>query len=267
MKGYVYYSSDEAKRNAAFIEDLQKEALAISMTLTLLLDDDEPHPDGDFILFRDRDHERSAKWENAGYRVFNRSEVNRMANHKLRTFEFAALLGIEAVPTRSVQKLEDITAYPVVLKTVDGHGGNEVVRCETPDDAEAFLKEFQNHELIMQPFIESGSTDVRVFLLGHEVLGAVKRIGNDSFKSNYTLGGTVEKYELANWQVKEVMTIAKALKSDYIGIDFLLLTDGRWMLNEIEDPVGARSLYATHDFSVAQALMAYIKRKIENGGI
>ena len=80
-----------------------------------------------------------------------------------------------------------------------------------------------------------------------KLLGAVKRTGNGSFKSNYTLGGSVEKYILSSWQEKEVQTIARAIKSDYIGIDFLLLPDGRWLLNEIEDPVGARSFYITHE--------------------
>ena len=85
--------------------------------------------------------------------------------------------------------------------------------------------------------------------------------GSDSFKSNFTLGGSVEKYTLSSWQEKEVRKIAKALKSDYIGIDFLLLPDGGWMLNEIEDPVGARSLYVTHDFSVAEELIGVCEEK------
>lgn len=38
------------------------------------------------------------------------------------------------------------------------------------------------------------------------------------------------------------------------------------MLNEIEDPVGARSLYMTHDFSVAGELMGYIKRNFLGNG-
>ena len=96
-------------------------------------------------------------------------------------------------------------------------------------------------------------------MIGNEIVGAVKRTGNGSFKSNYTLGGSVEKYILSNWQEKDVKIISQAIKSDYVGIDFILLPDGRWMLNEIEDPVGARSLYTTHDFSVAEKLMGYIK--------
>ena len=185
-----------------------------------------------------------------GYSIV--SEVNRIANNKLRTFELATLLGIPAVPTKRIRRIDEITSYPVVLKTVDGHGGNEVFLCSSKKQAVAFFSQFRDHELIVQPYIESGARDVRVFMIGDEVVGAVKRTGNGSFKSNYTLGGSVEKYILSSWQEKEVKTIARALKSDYIGIDFLLLPDGRWLLNEIEDPVGARSFYTTHDESIAR---------------
>ncbi|NYF25029.1 RimK family alpha-L-glutamate ligase [Sporosarcina sp. JAI121] len=262
MKGYVYYSKGESKRNRAFIDDLMEESRKFGIELLLLVDDEQPEPDANFILFRDRDTKRAKKFEMEGFRLFNRAEVNRIANDKLRTFELATLLGIPAVPTKAIRAVEEIDTYPCVLKTVDGHGGDEVFLCTVEADAETFFTQFHNRKLIVQPFIESGARDVRVFMIGKEVVGAVKRTGNDSFKSNYTLGGSVEKYTLSSWQEKDATTIAQAIKSDYVGIDFLLLPDGRWLLNEIEDPVGARSLYVTHDFSVAGKLMGYINGKI-----
>ncbi|MGN7388426.1 ATP-grasp domain-containing protein [Sporosarcina sp. SAFN-015] len=264
MKGYVYYSLKEAERNRGFIDDLMIHASRMDIALTLLVDEEEPDDDADFILFRDRDPELSRKWESAGFRVINRGEVNKIANDKLKTYELASLLGVPAVPTKRANSLLDIPPAPFVLKTIDGHGGREVFLCHTQNEAIEFFAQFEGRRTIVQPYIESDSTDVRVFMLGKEVLGAVKRIGNDSFKSNFTLGGTVEKYTLSSWQENEVRRIAKALKSDYIGIDFLLLPDGGWMLNEIEDPVGARSLYITHDFSVAEKLLEYVKRKLES---
>jgi len=264
MKGYVYYTCAESKRNQLFIDDLIKEALTVGIELELLVDDETPNIHTDFILFRDRNPEKSKSFEELGIKVFNRSEVTRIANNKLRTFELATLLGIPAVPTKRIQKMSDITEYPVVLKIVDGHGGNEVFLCHTNVQAEAFFAQFSDNQLIIQPFIESGARDVRVFVVGDEVVGAVKRTGNGSFKSNYTLGGSVELYDLKNWQKKEVQTLVKAIKSDYVGIDFLLLQDGTWILNEIEDPVGARSLYKTHDFSIATKLMQYIQKQLLN---
>ena len=259
MRGYIYYSTEESVRNRLFIKDLIKEAELINIELRLLVDDEQPDVSADFILFRDRNPIKAKTFEQHGFRVINRAEVNKIANNKLRTFELATLLGVPAVPTKRIHAIEEIEAYPVVLKTVDGHAGNEVFLCPSAEEAQSFFSEFGNKELIIQPYIESDSRDVRVFMIGDEILGAVKRTGNDSFKSNYAIGGSIEKYTLSSWQEIEVKKIVNALKSDYIGIDFLLLSDGGWILNEIEDPVGARSLYKTHDFSVAKKIMTYIK--------
>jgi len=259
MKGYVYYTEAESVRNRAFIDDLMNESKKIGIELHLLIEDEQPDADALFILFRDRNTGLAAKFEAEGFRLFNRAAVNRIANDKLQTFELATLLGIPAVPTLRIRSIDEIGTYPCVLKTVDGHGGSEVFLCTSEADAESFFRQFPDRKLIVQPFIESGARDVRVLMIGKEVVGAVKRTGNGSFKSNYTLGGSVDKYTLSSWQEKDAVTIANAIKSDYVGIDFLLLPDGRWMLNEIEDPVGARSLYVTHDFSVAGELMKYIK--------
>ena len=38
--------------------------------------------------------------------------------------------------------------------------------------------------------------------------------------------------------------------------------DGGWVLNELEDPVGARMLYSLSDIDVAKTLIEYIKDKI-----
>lgn len=264
MKGYVYYSSEEAERNRGFIDDLMKHAALMDIILKLLLDEEEPNDEADFILFRDRNTELSTRWEAKGLRMINRSEVNRIANDKWKTFELANLLGIPAVTTKKVRSINDIPPLPIVLKTTDGHGGNEVFLCQQETDADQFFTRFAGRQTIAQPYIESNAMDVRVFMLGDEVLGAVKRIGSNSFKSNYTLGGSVEQYRLSEWQEIQVRKIGKALKSDYIGIDFLLLPNGDWLLNEVEDPVGARSLYVTHDFSVAERLLEYVKKKLKN---
>ena len=258
MKGAVYYNDEEAKRNQAFIEGLLKEATNIGLELKLITE--PPTEPLDFILFRDRRPDLSLDLEQAGYHLFNRASVQKIANDKLRTFELATLLGIPSVPTFRADRLPKL---PFILKTRNGHGGSEVFLCESTQQVENVLNQFNADELITKPFIESNATDVRVFMLGNEVLGAVKRIGaKNSFKSNYTLGGTVEKYILNNSQVKQVQTISRAISSDYIGIDFILPVEGGWLLNEIEDPVGARSLYQTHDFSVAKKLLEYVMKQL-----
>ena len=226
MKGYVYYSKEESVRNHAFIEDLIKEANKVDIELQLIVDDEQPDANADFILFRDRNPEKAKAFEQQGFRVFNRAEVNRIANDKWLTYELALLLGIPTVPTKKVSDIDDISQFPVVLKTVDGYGGSEVELCNNKLEAMTFLSTHSSRQIIAQPYIETNAQDVRVFMIGEEVVGAVKRTGNNSFKSNYTLGGSIEKYTLSSWQEKEVIKIATCIEKRLYRHRFPTIT--RW---------------------------------------
>ncbi|MDS9471344.1 RimK family alpha-L-glutamate ligase [Sporosarcina pasteurii] len=258
MKGYLYYEREDAQRNEKFIDELLVEAKKCRIDLQLIVDDERPDEDARFVIFRGRDYRLAQKFEADGLRVFNRSEVSRIANNKLGTFELAIMLGIPTIETHKLYTPKQIEKYPVVVKTADGYGGQEVHLCKEEIDVVKVQEKYADRLLVVQPYIETNATDVRIFVLGEEILGAVKRSGVDSFKSNYTLGGKVEKYKPSKRDQLMVEKITSALHSDYIGIDFLVLPNGQLVLNEIEDPVGARSLYGTHDFSVAEKLMAYI---------
>ncbi|AOV07591.1 ATP-grasp domain-containing protein [Sporosarcina ureilytica] len=264
MKGYLYYETEDAKRNERFIEELINEAKKFSIELQLIVDDERPTEEARFVVFRGRDYKLAQKFEADGFRVFNRSEVNRIANNKLSTFELAVMLGIPTIETHKLYTPKQIDKYPVVVKTADGYGGQEVHLCKDKVEVENIQEKYTNRLLVVQPYIETNSTDVRIFVLGEEIIGAVKRTGVDSFKSNYTLGGKVEKYKPSKRDKLMVEKITSALHSDYIGIDFLRLSNGQLLLNEIEDPVGARSLYGTHGFSLSQKLIDYIRQIIKD---
>lgn len=263
MKGLLVYESVEAIRNFEFIERLQVAAKEYGDTLQLVKYDQEDIPEADFILFRARNPKLAKELESKGIHLFNRAEVNVIANDKYKTNQFAMLLGIPVVPTEKIKGIQDIQSYPTVLKTVDGHGGQEVVLCQNETSATEFISHHSHRDLIAQPYIESGATDIRVFVIGETIEGAVKRTGVTSFKSNVMLGGKAEVYHLDVWQQEHVLTLVRALKSDYIGLDFLLLPDGTWLFNEMEDPVGARSYFMTTQKDIAVPIMAHIQTKLK----
>lgn len=262
MKGYIYYEEDDALRNQWFIDELIKEGRANQLDVELLTGDNELPGDAAFVFYRARDVEKSQRWEQEGIVVVNRSEVNRIANDKFQTFQLGALLGIPSIPSRRVESAQDVRNYPIVIKTTTGHGGAEVHLCETHDEAEQVISLYPKRQLVMQPYIQHNSSDVRLYLIGEEVVGAVKRTGTDSFKANVGLGGTAERFDVPPPLHEFAVKIAKALKSDYIGADFIQNAEGVWLLNEIEDPVGARSLYETSELNVAREVMRHIQKKL-----
>ena len=251
----LLYETKDAKRNHGFIEELQRfgdfELIQwedwSEEGLAMLVDKLR----GNITLFRARRPEAARFLEDQGIHLVNRAEVNRIANNKWQSYQLLLLLGVPAVSTFC-----EAIEYPCVAKTADGHGGSEVWLVHSADEIPP-----TSSPLIFQPLVEHVA-DVRAYVVGTEVIGAVKRSSADDFKANYSLGGHAEKYILSAAQEKDVLRIARALNSDYIGIDFLLLEDGRHLFNEIEDPVGARSFYETHDENIAGLVVEHL-RKLE----
>lgn len=262
MRGYLVYEKADATVNAGFIRMLQEEAAKQHMELVLVYADEfTSHKNVvNFVWNRSRNTAVARHYEQQGIRTFNNSRTNEIANNKDLATNFVSQLGVQTVPT--YQDATSIERYPVVLKTVDGHGGQEVVLCRNAVELARQLVQFEGRETIVQPFIESNAQDVRVWMLGQEVLGAVLRTGANDFKSNYTLGGSISKFALPQELLQAVASITEALNSDYIGIDFIKSIDGKFYFNEIEDPVGARSYYDLFGGDLAQKLITYIKKQI-----
>ena len=249
----LLYEAADAKRNIGFIEELQRfgDFDLIKWDdwsekgLALLADKLR----GDITLFRARRPEAARFLEDQEIHLVNRAEVNRVANNKWQSYQLFLLLGVPAVPT-----YREATEFPCIAKTVDGHGGSEVWLVHSAEEIPS-----PTSPLVFQPVVDHVA-DVRAYVIGTEVVGAVKRSSTTDFKANYSLGGKAEKHMLTAAQEKDVLRIARALNSDYIGIDFLLLDDGRHLFNEIEDPVGARSFYETHDENIAELLVEHISK-------
>ncbi|AYC29765.1 ATP-grasp domain-containing protein [Paenisporosarcina cavernae] len=262
MKAALVYEETEAIRNQDFINRLIGEASKHSISMSLIRDGkDEIPEDVDFVFFRMRNPKRSQELEAKGYYLVNRSQVNVLANDKWKSYQLALLQNIPVVPTL-LWKENTTLSFPCVVKSRYGYGGSDVFLLQSSEDYQHLNIPFSFEEAIVQPYIETNATDIRVFMIGEEVQGAVKRQGKDSFKSNYLLGGSVETFSLASWQIDHVTTLAKAIKSDYVGFDFLLLEDGTWLFNEMEDPVGARSYYATTGIDIAVPIMEHIYTKL-----
>lgn len=252
----LLYETADAERNGAFIAELQQFAdfelvcwdewddLGVESLVEKLR--------GQTVVFRCRRPAAARYLEDNGVRLVNRAEVNRIANDKWLSYQLFGMLGVPAIPT-----FRKPPEFPCVAKTVDGHGGNEV---EILESAEA-LPRFES-ETIFQPAVEH-MADVRAYVIGDEIVGAVKRSSDSSFKKNFSLGADIEKFTLNHVQELEVLKIARAIKADYIGVDFLLLQDGRHLFNEIEDPVGARSFYQTHDENIAELLVRHVEKKFK----
>ena len=260
MNGWLIYDRAGAEKNAWFINRLMERAKTCGLDLQLKfsheLDWNEIPP---FAIVRTIDPALNGALETRGVRVFNNSRTAMIANDKWETYQLAKTLGIPVMPTALVEEGLGAVPYPCVLKSRDGHGGAEVFLVNDREEAQRRLRELQALEksCILQKKCAHTGRDVRVYVIGGEIVAAVLRSSDRDFRSNFSLGGKVEVFMPTLEQRKIVKTLHEYLRTDYVGVDFIEDESG-WALNEIEDSAGARMLYSCTDIDIIETFVSYI---------
>lgn len=167
-------------------------------------------------------------------------------------------------------KYNNISLTDYVIKSVTGHGGQEVMTLneflisdKVYGEQEFDASGYYNEKYVIQPLIETGTRDLRVYVIGKIIIGAVLRESVIGFKSNYSLGGNVRLYTLDECQKNIVYKIINAFDFSYVGIDFLLTSDDKLIFNEIEDVVGARMLSECTNIDYVNMFINYIAHNLE----
>ncbi len=114
--------------------------------------------------------------------------------------------------------------YPVVMKLPEGTQGKGVMFADSYSSASSLLDALGalNQPFIVQEYVETEGTDIRVLVVGDKVVGAMRRRAQKEEKrSNIHAGGSGEKIELKREIVNLALDTAKALKVDICGVDIL----------------------------------------------
>jgi ribosomal protein S6--L-glutamate ligase len=142
-------------------------------------------------------------------------------------------LGIDTPITRIVssqEKLEvvidRITTFPVVIKTISGYGGAGVFKIDSVENLRPTLQTIWNisedEEMLIQDFIESDG-DIRIHVLGGEIIAAMKRVKpDDDFRSNYSLGGDIESVEITDKMKNMAILATKESGLSWSGVDIII---------------------------------------------
>lgn len=239
MSGVLIYTLQEAKRNAFSVEKYKK-------FLGVKLVDENYRGDADFVINRTNDYRIGEFFENKGIRVFNPSSLSRLANDKQFCYEFMEKNGVDIMPV-------NYKGAPVIKKKTDGVGGKQVYLL---DKAEPYEEGY-----VYQKPCDTLGKDLRVWVIGDEIITSVLRESKTDFRSNFCLGGSATPYTLSNEERKFVEKAVNLVSCDYAGFDFLF-NNGRLVFNEIEDTVGARMVYSVSDIDIIKLYCDYIKNNV-----
>lgn len=200
--------------------------------------------------------------EGGGARVFNNSRVCDVCNDKRKTHLLADSLGIPSLKTAFGSKsFFNAPDFPFVLKGAEGHGGSEVFFVKNEAELKEGLDKIHSDGFLFQKPASQMGVDKRAYVLGGKIIACVERRAREGFKSNFSLGGEAALKAVTLKEEKIVSKIVSALNPDFVGVDFVYEA-GEPYLNEVEDIVGARMLYALTDLDAAALYGDYIIRSL-----
>lgn len=218
----------------------------------------------DFVICRARVPMFSKQLEYLKIPVFNNSFVSEICNNKAKTYQYLAQFHIPMIDTAFYYSnvleavLKEKKSTQEVIKAVDGHGGSKVfLTSQQP------TKELMYSDFVVQPLTGRKHQDVRVYVIGKTIISAICRTAKEGFKSNFSLGGTVEVYHLSEIQENAVRKIIDVFEFGLVGIDFLIGDNDELIFNEIEDVVGARMLYQCTNINLLALYFEYILTSIK----
>lgn len=155
--------------------------------------------------------------------------------------------------------VETDLGYPFIVKKSNSKGGRDIYKINNRNELENICNKLNGSQYLFQQFISDNSgKDIRVPVIGGNVVGSFMRINENDFRSNITLGGSAIPYEISNNYKKVAEKVAKILKLDYCSVDFFVSNDKEPLICEVNPDPALKSIEKLLDKNVAKIFAEYI---------
>lgn len=201
----------------------------------------------------------------AGVRVVNSPRAVEVAVDKHLALALMKSAGLPVPPTVVCQHADDALAGftalggDVVLKPLFGSEGVGMTRLTDIDLAQRALTMLQRagSVLYLQKFIDHGGSDLRLMVVGDEVLGAIRRRNDTDWRTNVARGGKAEAVE-PDLRVRELaLRAARACGAEVAGVDILHDRAGNPFVLEVNAVPGWRAFSTVTGIDVAGRVIAF----------
>lgn len=164
-----------------------------------------------------------------------------------------------------IPAIERIGGAPVVIKLLEGTQGIGVLLAETVKSAEAIIEllQSQRQSVLVQKFVaESKGRDIRAFVVGDQVVGAMRRVAQgQEFRSNVHRGGVTERVTLDSTYCETAIRAAQILGLRVAGVDMLEGNDGPQIM-EVNSSPGLEGIERCTQLDIAGSIVDYIAAQV-----
>lgn len=213
------------------------------------------------------------QFEMMGTFSVNESVAISRSRDKLRSMQLLSRKGIGLPRTGFARQpdnikdlIKNVGGAPVVIKLLEGTQGIGVVLADTSKAAESIIEAFMGLDanILVQEFIkEAGGADLRCFVVGNQVVAAMKRQGAEGeFRSNLHRGGSAQLIELSLEEEQTAIDAAKAMGLGVCGVDILQSNNGPVVM-EVNSSPGLEGIEKASDKDIAGLIIEYIEQHAE----
>lgn len=217
------------------------------------------------------------QFEESQIRCINSSLSVEVAKDKMRSHQLLASHGLPIPNTMlvrfpvEVDIVDNMIGWPCVVKVISGSYGEGIYLCENKTafvKMMGFINDLKSPKmLLVQEYIDAKpGEDLRVFVVGGKVIGAMKRIAPPGdFRANISSGGYGEPFEVNSEIEYLAREAARICGLQIAGIDLLFDKDG-YKICEANSAPGFEGFEKYCGVDVAAHIAEYIKYKISLSG-
>lgn len=202
----------------------------------------------------------------SGVQIVNPPRAIEVAVDKYLATTRLVAAGLPVPQTIACQTVEQALAAfeslncDVVLKPLFGSEGRGIVRISEPATA---LRTFTALEQVgsvfyLQEFVEHEGCDLRLLVIGDEVLGMKRRHPTD-WRTNISLGAIGEPLKVTSELAELAHRAAAAVGAPLAGVDLLPARDGRLLAIEVNAVPGWRALTEVTGLDVAAKVLGFLE--------
>jgi len=162
--------------------------------------------------------------------------------------------------------IERVGGAPVVIKLIEGTQGVGVILADSVKIAEAIIETLHStrQNVLVQKFVkESRGRDVRAFVVGDQVVAAMRRIAQGTeFRSNVHRGGLTEAVELDDRYRETAVRAAQIMGLRIAGVDMLESDSGPQVM-EVNSSPGLEGIERCTKLDIAGAIVDYIAAQVD----
>jgi RimK family alpha-L-glutamate ligase len=210
--------------------------------------------------------------ENRGVLVVNSPRAIEKCVDKFYTTTLLHDAGLPTPETIVCERVDEAVAAveamgDAVIKPIFGSLGHGMIRVSEPELARRVLRPLGQVGAVfyVQRAIDHGGRDVRAFVVGGRVLGAIERRAPEGeWRTNVAIGGTARAIDLTHEMEHMALRAAAVVGADYAGVDLLPSRDGGVFLLEVNGIPGWQGLQEATGLDVAAAIVAHTERRLES---